>query len=357
VVGIPVIDHLPTSEPSEMQEAIASPADLATAAPAAAHDSGSDGQWLELTRHIRFTFAGMFVGAVSFRCMTLVGPLGRRAYPLTPSLYNLLPEGVRALHICSQTISAKLPRVSRLGRGICYVPLQGRRYFIDLDGSFEAYLGKFSAKTRNTMRRKIRRFTQPSNGPAHWREFRYAEDMATFHSLASEVSGKGYQHRLLRAGIDPSPSFREEIARRAIEGHLRGYILFRQQTPIAYMFCQGRYGDLVVEKMGFDPSFAGDSPGLVLLCLTLQRLFAGGEFRRLDLGEGEYPYKAHLATGSVEVAEIYCFPWNLRNAAFVATHSAVTGAASLLRSTLQVIGVAQGLKKMIRRGIGRTPRR
>jgi CelD/BcsL family acetyltransferase involved in cellulose biosynthesis len=123
------------------------------------------------------------------------------------------------------------------------------------------------------------------------------------------------------------------------------------------MFCRGRCGDLVVEKMGFDPSFAADSPGLVLLCLALQRLFAGGEFRRLDLGEGEYPYKAHLATGSVEVAEVFCFPWNLGNASFVAAHSAVSGAASLLRSTLQGMGVAQGLKKMIRHGIGRTPHR
>ena len=347
---------LPTTEISDKRELVVASAGLKTAAPAANQDSGGDGQWLVLSRRIRFTFAGMFVGAVSFRCMTLVGPLGRRPYPLTPSLFDRLPEGVRALHISSQTISAKLPRVSRLGRGICYVPLQGRRFFIDLDGSFETYLSKFSAKTRNTMRRKIRRFTQSSNGSA-LREFRYAKDMAEFHSLACEVSGKGYQHRLLRAGIDPSPSYREGLVRGAMEGHLRGYILFHDQKPIAYMFCQGRCGDLVVDKMGFDPLFAADSPGLVLLCLALQRLFAGDEFRRLDLGEGEYPYKAHLATGSVEVAEIYCFPWNLRNAAFVATHSAVAEAASLLRSTLQGLGIAEGLKKTIRYGIGRPLRR
>ena len=91
--------------------------------------SGRDGQWIELPQRITFTFAGLFLGAVSFRCMSLLRPLGQPPYPLEPSLFDLLPEGVRALHICSQTIATKLPRVSRLGRGICYVPLQGTRYF------------------------------------------------------------------------------------------------------------------------------------------------------------------------------------------------------------------------------------
>src|SRR5206468_11401568 len=112
----------------------------------------------------------LFAGATSFRCMTLFGSLGRRAYPLTPEVFDILPKGVRAVHICSQTISAKLPRISRLGRGICYVPLQGRRFFIDLNGSFEAYLAKFSAKTRNTIRRKLRRLTLASDGTIEWRE-------------------------------------------------------------------------------------------------------------------------------------------------------------------------------------------
>jgi Acetyltransferase (GNAT) domain len=336
---------------------VAPSAGLATAAAPAAHqDSGGDGQWVEVPRLFTFTFADLCLGAVTFRCMALLRPLGQPPYPLTPSLLRLLPEGVRALYISSQTISAKLPRISRLGRGICYVPLQGQRFFIDLNGSFEAYLGKFNKKTRYTMRRKIRLFTQASNGSAEWREFRGAEDMAEFHSLATGVSRKTYQHRLLRAGIDTSSSFREEMVRGAIEGHLRGYILFRQETPIAYMFCQARCGDLVVEKMGFDPAFAADSPGSILMWFVLERLFAAGEFRRLDLGEGAYPYKAHLATGSVEVAEIYCFPWNFRNAALVLMHSAIAGAANLLRSAIEVLGVAQHLKKMIRYGIGRAVR-
>ena len=327
-----------------------------SAAAAAPPDSGGDGQWVDLPEQWRFTFAGFYIGAVTLRCLTLLRPLGQPPYPLTPSVFRLLPEGVRALHIPSQTISKNLPRVSRLGGGICYVPGQGKRFFIDLNGAFEAYLGKFRKKTRYTMRRKLRLFSQHSDGPGGWREFRCAADMAEFHRLASEVSRKTYQHRLLRAGIDTSSSFRDEMVRGASEGQSRGYIMFHQQTPIAYMFCRARGTDLVFEKTGFDPSFAADSPGSVLLWLVLERLFADGEFHRFDFGDGVYSHKVHLATGSIEVAEIYCFPWNFRNAALVLTHSAVAGASNLLRSALEVFGVAQRLKKMIRYGTGRAVR-
>lgn len=76
----------------------------------------------------------------------------------------------------------------------------------------------------------------------------------------------------------------------------------------------------------------------------LCRLFAGDRFGRLDFGPGEYSYKAHLATGGIEAAEIYCFPWSFRNAVLVGLHSAVSGTGALLRSTLEMLGVGQQLK-------------
>jgi hypothetical protein len=324
---------------------------LQKATPAAREDGPADGHWLEVSRRMRFTFASVFLGSVNFRCMMLSRPLGQPPYPLTPSLFDLLPRGVRAVHICSQSISSKLPRVSLLGRGISYVPLQGKRFFVDLNGSFDSFMGKFRAKTRETIRRKIRRFTEASGNRVLWREFSDSRDAIEFHSLASEVSRKTYQHRLLRAGIDPSSSFGQQLVRMAIDNELRGYVLFCREIPVAYMLCQTRYTDLVLENTGFDPSFAADSPGLVLLCLVLEQLFARKEFSRFDFGEGAYSYKEQMATGSIEAAEIYYFPINLANAALVAVHSGVEIAASFLRSTLRALGLLQGLKKMVRQNM------
>lgn len=50
-----------------------------------------EGQWLERRWCLRFTLAGLFLGAVNFRCMTLLRPLDQPPYPVTPSLFDLLP--------------------------------------------------------------------------------------------------------------------------------------------------------------------------------------------------------------------------------------------------------------------------
>lgn len=297
-----------------------------------------------------FTFAGLFFGAVNFRCLTLVRALDQPAHPVTAALFHLLPPGVRALHL-SQPTAVRLRRISRLGRGICYVPTQGKRYFIDLNGSFDNYLRKFNRKSRYNLRRTIRHFTDISGGSVKWREFRSASDMTEFHRLAVEVSRQSYQHRMLREGIDTSLTFRGEIVEMAVEDRVRGYILFHLGRPIAYLLCRARGTDLAVEKAGFDSSVAAYAPGTVLYYFMIARLMSADRFRRLDFGPGEYSYKAHLATGSIDVAEIYYFPYTLRNAALVVLHTGVSGAGDLLRSTLEFLGVAQRLKTMVRHGI------
>ena len=317
--------------------------------------SVGDAQWVELPRRFAFTFAGLSVGAVSCCCMSLVRPLGQPPYLLTPTALRMLPEGARALHI-SQPIVAMLPRVSRLGRGICYVPTQGRRYLIDLTGSFAGYLSKLQKETRHNLRRRVRRYAEACGGTVEWREFRHVSEMIEFHRLASEVSSKTYQHRLLRAGIDAAPSFREELVRGALADRVRGYLLFHRGSPIAYQLARARSTDLVFEKTGFDPAYAAHSPGMVLHHVILEQLFASGEFRQLDFGEGAYEYKASLATGSIEAAEIYWFPWSLRNAAFVVSHSAVAAIGGLLRAALEAFGIAQRVKKLVRQRLRRAAR-
>src|SRR5262245_31099797 len=48
---------------------------------------------------------------------------------------------------------------------IRYVAHRGKRYFVDLSpGGFDDYFAKFSGKTRNTVKRKIRHFANRSGG-------------------------------------------------------------------------------------------------------------------------------------------------------------------------------------------------
>jgi len=85
-----IIEGPPEAQPSPLRVPTARSAGLATLAAAMPQGDADDGQWLELTERFRFTLAGLFIGAVSFRCLTLQRALDQPPYPISPSLFSLL---------------------------------------------------------------------------------------------------------------------------------------------------------------------------------------------------------------------------------------------------------------------------
>ena len=66
--------------------------------------------------------------------------------------------------------------LSRLSFGNCmirYVPSDYKRFYVDLEGTFDEYLGKFSSKSRSTLRRKVRKYAEFCGENIHFRSFRY----------------------------------------------------------------------------------------------------------------------------------------------------------------------------------------
>jgi CelD/BcsL family acetyltransferase involved in cellulose biosynthesis len=204
----------------------------------------------------------------------------------------------------------------------------------------------------------MRKLSEISGGSPKWKEFRYPAQMAEFQRLATEVSVKTYQHRDLRVGLEDSPSYWEEIVRFAAEDRVRGHILFDRETPIAFSLCRGFGDDLFAEIIGFDPSYAEayGSPGIVLYCLMLQKLFADDRFRHFVLGAGDFPYKAHYATGHIDAADIYYFTPDIRNVIFVIAKLMLNAIDYVLRSAVKSLKISPALKKAIRRRIGRRSR-
>ena len=66
----------------------------------------------------------------------------------SPCSFESVPHTIEALHIPSHPIKDKLPRFTSMPDCVRYVPLQYRRYYIDLRGTFQEYVKKFSAKSR-----------------------------------------------------------------------------------------------------------------------------------------------------------------------------------------------------------------
>jgi CelD/BcsL family acetyltransferase involved in cellulose biosynthesis len=233
---------------------------------------------------------------------------------------------------------------------IRYVPAQYRRYYIDMKGGFDEYLQKFSSKSRFTMKKKLRRFAEHSGGTIRWTTFRRPEEMSEFYRLARQVSTTTYQERLLHAGLPTSEKAQREIHELAAADAFRGYILWDGERPIAYLCCPIDDGVVKYAHVGYDPEFREWSPGIVLLRLALEQLFAEKRYRAFDFTEGEGPLKEFFASRFTECADIYFFRRKARYRAVVFVHSTLESASRRAGSMLDRLGLKTRVKDLIRFG-------
>jgi len=271
------------------------------------------------------------------------------AAALRPPFDEWGPE-VKGALVMSHPVSASLPRVALVGDAIRYVPGRMVRHYLDLGGTFEQYLGKFSSKTRATLKKKVRKFAERAGGTIDWREYRTREQAREFHQLARVVAEKTYQERLLDAALPADEPFVAHLEDEFAAGAGRGWILFLDGAPIAYLYSPIRDGAVIYEYLGYDPAHRDLSVGTVLQYLVLERLFAEGGFSVFDFTEGGGQHKEMFATGSVEVADLYFFRRNLAAAAIVGGHVAAAEVTRTAIATLDRFQARDRLRRWLRRG-------
>jgi hypothetical protein len=264
------------------------------------------------------------------------------------NLKELQPD-LKGILIRSQPVQERLERISVLEDWIRYVPAQYQRFHVDLQGSFSDYLKKFSPKSRSTLRRKVRRFIRFSQGRLDWQEFKKFEDMDEFYRLAREISKTTYQERLLDVGLPDDEDFRQQLNALARRDLIRGYILFHDGTPIAYLFCTVREGGILLYRyLGFDPQYQVWSPGTVLHYLVLEKLFNEGDLRMLDFTEGEGPQKRFFSTGSTRCADVFYFRRTGLNYFILYLHTAADLLSASIVRFLTWLGLKGPVKRLFR---------
>jgi CelD/BcsL family acetyltransferase involved in cellulose biosynthesis len=265
-----------------------------------------------------------------------------------PPLDRLSPA-LEAILVRSHPVSGELPRLEILSRAIRYVPTQYRRYYVDLRVSFQEYLNKFSSKSRSTLQRKVRKFSESCGGQIPWREFSRPDEMEEFYRLARQVSKKTYQEKLLNFGLPEGQEFKQELIDLAGRDLVRGYILFSGNEPIAYLYSPAQDGVLFYQYLGYDPESRDWSPGTVLQYLVLERLFSEGKFRMFDFTEGEGAHKEFFSTGSTWCADVYFLRHTLRNLLLLRLHSGLRSLSGMAVRALEKLGVKSRIKKLIRK--------
>jgi CelD/BcsL family acetyltransferase involved in cellulose biosynthesis len=235
------------------------------------------------------------------------------------------------------------------GRGaIRYVPRQYKRFFIDLRSSFPEYLAKFSAKTRSTLARKVRKFQDASGGRIEWREFKSPGEILGFYEQARAVSRLTYQEQLLKCGLPDSKAFRENLLSRSEAEAVRGYLLSIGGRPISYLYCPIADGVISYDHVGYDPAYAKLSPGTVLLYLVIESLFEAGQFSLFDFTEGEGSHKELFANHSIYCADVIYVRKQVSNRLKVSAHRLFEGASEYGVMIVTALGVKRALKKLLR---------
>lgn len=208
---------------------------------------------------------------------------------------------------------------------------------IDLAGhSWESYVGTLGSAHRYNFQRRLRNL-----------EKRFKTRLELAHTeaerrLALETLVALHTHRWdARGGSDAFGSrallsFHDEVTQLALErGWLRLFVLRLDGKPAAALLGY-RYGQTFsFYQSGFDPAFAKDSVGLVMMGLAIRWAIEEGA-TEYDFLHGAEPYKFHWMPAVRELARYDLFPPGIRGA--VCQRIAIAS-GRIRRTARQLLGV------------------
>ena len=231
---------------------------------------------------------------------------------------------------------------------LIYITRTYERYFINLDRSFDDYAGDFKAKSRSTIKRKVKKFTNHCGGEVDFRTYAEAGVMSEFYEMARQVSAKTYQEKLLDSGLPDDADYVTKLKDKAASGNVRGYVLFHDQKPISYLLLTACDGVLLYDYLGYDPEYSKWSIGTVLHWLALQNIFQEQSFKTLDFTEGEGQQKRQFGTDSVECANILCVKNSVKMNMLIRLHVAMQSISSGIGVAAKKLGLHAKIRKLIR---------
>ena len=236
--------------------------------------------------------------------------LARVAVPLEQGLSGAAPplpplQSGSDGYLVTSLPAAALPQLTAQQPGLrVFLRQSYPRSYAELDRRFDDYLAGFSAKSRSTLKRKVRRFAETSGGALDLRCYSAPDEVEEFYRHARAVSARTYQERLLDAGLPAGDAALADMRERARRGAMRGWVLFLDAQPVSYLYAPAEGSTLVYAYLGYDPAHANLSPGTVLQLEAMRMLMEEGRFRLFDFTEGDGQHKRQFATGSVECVDL-----------------------------------------------------
>lgn len=256
-----------------------------------------------------------------------------------------LPADAQGYAITSLPVS----RIGEIRAGglLTFVRQRYVRHHTDLTIGAEAWLATLSGSARSGLKRKRKKLAVLSGGTLDVRAYRTAAEFAIFHPLARAVSAMTYQEALLGSGLPDGTGAMDRFHALAAEDRLRAWLLFVDDTPVAYLCCTADGDTLRYDHVGHDPACNVLSPGAVLQVEAMRALFAD-RFARFDFTEGEGQHKRQFSTGGTACVDLLLLRPTLANRTIIASLGAFDGAAGWAKRTLSHPRLVRALRAVRR---------
>lgn len=167
--------------------------------------------------------------------------------------------------------------------------------FADRGGDPDLYWrSQFSGRSRQTLRRKLRRFEH--------NVVRYTRrgDVGALLRQANQVSRQSWQSRRLGLRIRNDDAERRRLEALADHDALRAYVLEHAGRPAAFLMGVQSRDRFLYDEVGFDSALRGGSPGTVLLVRTIEDLLRDRTPAVLDFGTGDGVHKRQFGNVRTE---------------------------------------------------------
>jgi hypothetical protein len=299
---------------------------------------------------LRFLIGEWAVGMWYPRLVVLdPADLGAVATLQPPEAYKALLSAEAAGVLCRRMPAEHFGvGIGSYGRWLRYVRSKDIHHFVEIQATWEVYFSKFTGKSRQNLRRSVKRFTERQQGATGVELLMAPADMPRFHREALAISEQTYQHKLLKSGLPSGPAFAAHLEKLAHEGRARGYLLRDGGRAVAYAWCSMSDDVLKYEIVGYLPECAELSPGTVLLHHIVEDAHQIPNCRFVDFGPGEAAYKSMFANRNVEYVDLYLFRMTALNAVLVGLHRGLAVANEALGRLLESLGVKARIKRLIR---------
>jgi hypothetical protein len=307
--------------------------------------------WKSQTIRLRYSLSYVKLFEVAFKALqdpSAFDPQRELVTAVQPPIEEV-PTGYDVVVQRYQLLAAEIPVIRHLPTMLCYAPRQLLHFYTNLAGGATHAFKGLSSKSRSSLVRKVRNWKDFCGGEIHWGVYKTPDEMRVYHQLARQVARNTYQERLFDSGLPASDDFRREMLDLAQRDLVRGFLLFHDAKPVAYLYLPAPDGFLVYDYLGYDPEYADKSPGTVLQYLALEALYAEERFPLYYWGYGYSQTKKTFSTGQVLGADIFYFRRTLRNILAVHLHHSIDRLSASMGALMERVKLKTYVRRWLRK--------